>query len=60
MTSLRREKARRLIVFLEVAAITVATMTATTMLGTIGSLIVNVIVDIALITRIMVGGKDLP
>ena len=60
MTSLRREKASRLIVFLEVAAITVATMTATTMLGTIGSLIVNVIVDIALITRIMVGGKDLP
>ena len=49
MTSLRREKASRLIVFLEVAAITVATMTATTMLGTIGSLIVNVIVDIALI-----------
>ena len=60
MTSLRREKASRLIVFLEVAAITVATMMATTMLGTIGSLIVNVIVDIALITRIMVGGKDLP
>ena len=60
MTSLRREKASRLIIFLEVAAITVATMTATTMLGTIGSLIVNVIVDIALITRIMVGGKDLP
>ena len=58
MTSLRREKASRLIVFLEVAAITVATMTATTMLGMTGNLTMNVIAGTVRTTRTMDGGES--
>ena len=56
MTSPRREKADRQTVSSEAAATTVATMTATTMLGMTGSLTTNVIADTARITTITDGG----
>ena len=56
MTSPRREKADRQTVSSEAAATTVATMTATTMLGMTGSLTTNVIADTARITMTMDGG----